>query len=93
MVQGKEQQCEFLRDNQHTERGPFLSVSSDEEENKGFVSHGRVLVHESGITLLHIIVLQAVAGYLSLGPSLSMKPSLMEMCREKRVILWACLSS
>ena len=54
MIQCKEQWCEFLQDF-HIQREILLSVSPDEDENEGFISHDQVPVHERRTILLHVV--------------------------------------
>ena len=54
MIQCKELWCEFLQDF-HIQREILLSVSPDEDENEGFISHDQVPVHERRTILLHVV--------------------------------------
>ena len=54
MIQCKEQWCEFLQEF-HIQREILLSVSPDEDENEGFISHDQVPVHERRTILLHVV--------------------------------------
>ena len=82
MIKGKEQRHECLQDF-NIQWKSFFSVSSDEDENEGFILHDKIPIDESR-TFFCMLFLQAIADSKSLGKSLSMKAS-CRLCRVNQV--------